>query len=181
MGHVSDCLIYCDDFHSFGPDINLNLMPNPRWPRRWLEKTCAPRYEVFHFHSTTFLDMMLDVPLLKTLGKTVILHFHGYELRTLFAPAGLSRQWFGDYASGGRDRTYAHIAVFLASRFADTILVSTPDMAPWIHGAILVPQPLEIEYWKVDASLSTNRNGGVINIVHTPSNRLIQGGWFTIV
>lgn len=179
LGYVSDCLIYSETLFKRGADINLNLTPNAMWPRRWVEKshaflTWAPRYDVFHFHATTFLDIMLDIPLLKALGKKVLMHYHGYELYPLF-DAETSRRLYGDFAMKGRDRAYARIALFLVRRFADAVFVSEPEMAPWIPGAVWIPQPLDLEYWMADASLSSGRHDGVINIVHAPSNRTKKG------
>src|SRR5882672_8171945 len=42
----------------------------------------APRYDVFHFHfGTSFLPRLSDLPLLRTMGRTIVMHFHGCEAR----------------------------------------------------------------------------------------------------
>src|SRR5216117_3051993 len=42
----------------------------------------APRFDVFHFHfGTSFLPRLLDVPILKRMGRKIVFHFHGCEVR----------------------------------------------------------------------------------------------------
>jgi glycosyltransferase involved in cell wall biosynthesis len=63
----------------------------------------------------------------------------------------------------------------MVCRFADAVLVSEPEMVPWIPGAMWIPQPLDLEYWTADTSLLSVKNDGVINIGHAPTNRAKKG------
>src|SRR3972149_765645 len=43
---------------------------------------CLRNYDVFHFHAESiFAAEFKDIPLLRKLGKKVIFHFHGSEIR----------------------------------------------------------------------------------------------------
>ena len=93
LGHTAHSLAYIR--HPFGYPSDL---PIPNWRRgHWLMRLptllrtvaeLVPRYDVFHLNaSLTLLPYMLDLPLLRSLGKTVVVHFHGCEVRQ----AGLTR------------------------------------------------------------------------------------------
>src|SRR5438105_480115 len=52
----------------------------------------APEFDVFHLHfGTSFLPRRLDVPLLRAMGKKVVFHFHGCEVRNRSSMLGSPR------------------------------------------------------------------------------------------
>jgi glycosyltransferase involved in cell wall biosynthesis len=75
-------------------------------------------YDVFHFVGNSLANG-LDIILWKLLGKIVIIHNHGSEIR-------------------GKKQPYFH-------RFADLIFVSTPDLLKFAHRSTWIPNPVYID------------------------------------
>lgn len=77
-----------------------------------------PAYEEIHFHYSTALPFAIDLLLWKLMGKRVIMHFHGSDIR------------------GKRLNP-------IIEHLADKIYVSTPDLLQWAPGATWQPQPFD--------------------------------------
>lgn len=143
----------------------------------------APRFDVFHFHfGTSFLPRLLDVPLLRAAGRTIVFHFHGCEVRQrahMLEHHRLStctdcdpfcrprhQQWL-------RERT---------ARLADRVYFSTLDLAESVPSGEHLPLAIEAARWEQAAAANPlpdplRRDGvnGPVVIAHAPSNRLIKG------
>jgi glycosyltransferase involved in cell wall biosynthesis len=176
LGHQSDCWISDKAaFSLFGADRNLRFYEYPRFLRQVVAARellrAASRYDVFHFHSHTFSPWMWDIPVLKWVGKTVVMHYHGIRLICLKDPVR-ARQLHGvEYR--GRANLYASIADRLAKRFANALLVSTPDLLPYAPTAQWVPQPTDLEYWR--RSHPGPLNQSEVTIAHAPSTKFKKG------
>lgn len=79
----------------------------------------APDYDILHFHAFGGITFYLDYPLWRLMGKKIVLHYHGTELRRF-----------------GRESPFA--------RLAHKRYVSTPDLLPLAPGATWFPAPLSI-------------------------------------
>ncbi len=111
-------------------------------------------YDVIHFHMSSILDYRkplfprgLDVPIYKSLGKDVVVHHHGSDIR------GTGEPFFHDV-------------------FADELLVSTPDLLNWSPDATWVPNPVDIDSIPF---VGATDDGPPYRIVHAPSDREKKG------
>ncbi|VVB95969.1 Uncharacterised protein [uncultured archaeon] len=152
MGLKSDILSF--DSNLFEYNIDFYYPTKLPFPLRSVEKifkfrSISNKYDVFHFHYSSILPFGVDIPIWKIQKKKVIIHHHGSDIR-----------------NKEELRMY--------KKFADKIIVSTPDLLKWSPDAIWVPNPISIE----DFSYVGNENkdkSEEINIVHAPSNRAKKG------
>jgi glycosyltransferase involved in cell wall biosynthesis len=94
----------------------------------------------------------VDSILWKTLKKRLIVHHHGSELR-----------FVGEK--------------YIYSKFADKILVSTPDLLEWSPNGIWLPNPIDTrEYEFVEPNSQPHK----LRILHAPSSRGAKGTEFVI-
>jgi glycosyltransferase involved in cell wall biosynthesis len=149
LGHKSDFAVFRPSFSRFPSDFVLKD-ENGGWPRSkrlLFFLKCLLDYDVFHFHSESiFAAEYRDIPLLKKLGKKVIFHFHGHEIRG--------------------QKMHRRI------RLADAHLVSSPDLLEYVPGGIWIPQPLDLEYWQ---PISSDNSKEKIVLIHAPTSREISG------
>ena len=140
-------------------------------------------FDVFHFHfGTTILPRQLDVPLLKRLGKKIVFHFHGCDVRNrahMLRTHQLSTCTECDpFCRPGRQRWLLD----QAARYADQVFYSTLDLAESVPRASHFPLATDVERW-VETSRRNplpdfeRRDGvrGPVVIGHAPTNRLIKG------
>jgi glycosyltransferase involved in cell wall biosynthesis len=149
LGHKSDFAVFRPSFSRFPSDFVLKD-ENRGWSRTkkllFLLK-CLRDYDVFHFHSESiFAAEFRDIPLLKRLGKKVIFHFHGHDIRG--------------------QKMHPRI------KSADARLVSSPDLLEYVPDGIWIPQPIDLEYWQ---PLSVDNSKGKIILIHAPTSREISG------
>lgn len=122
-GVKSDIMIFYPDVLKQGSDF---AHPYSKWIRLNLPlygvlrvyhmlKKCAD-YKILHFHAFGGLTFYLDYPLWRILGKRIILHYHGTELRRF-----------------GKECPFA--------KLAHRRYVSTLDLLPLAPGAVWLPSP----------------------------------------
>jgi hypothetical protein len=140
-------------------------------------------FDVFHLHfGTSFLPRRLDVPLLKAIGKKVVFHFHGCEVRHrahMLATHRLSTCTECDPFC--RPDHQAKILAG-AARLADLVLYSTLDLAESAPGAANLALAIDAARWEAaafahplpDPARRDGVNGPVV-IAHAPTNPLIKG------
>lgn len=170
-----------NDWRQFSNDINM-VKPNI-WKRLFFTIWAILNYDVFHFFWGKSLFSFwrfqnIDLPILKILNKKVIVHFRGLDIvdikyfdyrRELYynpkikAPA-LSRK--GQLKALQKWR-----------RYADTLLVSEPDLFAAIPEATLSPQAIDCMYWS-SSKPPLSKKDGIIRIVHAPTSRRKKGTEF---
>ncbi len=107
----------------------------------------AKKYDLLHFHYSSGLPFGLDLPLWRVLGKKVVMHHHGSDIRLKREP-------------------------WLYSRLAQKIFVSTPDLLKWSREATWIPNPIDLErYQYVGVKSSVDS----VKILHAPSRRRLKG------
>lgn len=143
----------------------------------------ANRFDVFHFHfGTSFLPRRLDIPMLKRLGKTVVLHIHGCEARNRAHMLGTHRlSTCTDCDPFCRPRHQRRL-LDDAARWADRVFFSTLDLAESVPAAKHLPLAIESERWELAGHTHPlpdfeRRDGvrGPVVIAHAPTDRLIKG------
>ncbi len=143
----------------------------------------ASFFDVFHLHfGTSFLPRRLDVPLLHAMGKVVVYHFHGCEVRNR-----------AHMITHHRLATCTECAPFCipsqqkrlladAARHADAQFFSTLDLAESVPHGVNLPLAIESDRWiaagRDHALPFPDRRDGVhgpVVVAHAPTNRLIKG------
>ena len=199
VGVDADSLAYRVDWDGRKPDLVVDL-DRHRTPlgRMWSMGTSflrwAAHYDVFHFHfGTSFfywapkeraqlLRGHWDLPMLKSMGKRIVFHFHGCEVRRrehMIANHALAtctecdpfcRPWHQQWLRAQ------------AARYADLQFFSTLDLADSVADAVHLPLAMEVQRWSRAADAfplpDPDRRDGVngpVVIAHAPTNRLIKG------
>ena len=180
LGHRSDCLVSNQGYAKFGADIDLGLN-NTSSLTAYIKRFIAfckylPRYDVFHFHSVTFLNPCIDIPILRILRKKVIFHCHGVELIRVLDPELAKTLYGGEF--GRITKAIMRINIWLFNRFSNAVLVSEPDLLPYVPNAIWVPQPTDRDYWKSPDEGKLSR--GQVRIVHAPSDKRTKGTKYVV-
>jgi glycosyltransferase involved in cell wall biosynthesis len=150
----------------------------------------AGEFDVFHFHAgTTFINSGrdwlggFDLPLLKSMGKTIVFHFHGCEIRRrahMIANHRLATctecRPFCDPRRQDRLLAQAH-------RYADLVFFSTLDLAESVPMGRHLPLAIEADRWEraaLDHPLEDFfvRDGvrGPTVVAHAPTD-FILGEW----
>lgn len=130
------------------------------------------RWDVLHFHfgRTLVPPHNFDLPLYHALGKRVVFHYHGCDVRNRFhmwahhARAACTE--CAPFCNPPRQRRI----LASAARWADRELVSTPDLLESATRAIHFPVAADLsEYPFAPASQTPHL------VLHAPTNRLIKG------
>lgn len=121
LGYVSKTISFDPDpYHisDFDYDIPYSLgRTKSALLRIWTLFKIGWKYDVFHFAGNSLANGM-DIPFWKLLGKKIIIHYHGSEIRDKKQP-------------------YFH-------RFADATFTSTPDLIKFAPESIWLPNPISI-------------------------------------
>ncbi|MGI8589357.1 MAG: glycosyltransferase family protein [Chloroflexia bacterium] len=132
------------------------------------------RYDVFHlyFGNTLFPWPFPDLPMLRALGKRIIFHFCGCDVRS--RAANLAK-----YEISGCHECVS--LVCLGKRrpplhYADAVFVSTPDLLDDVPGAVLMPGPVDTSRWTPAPPRATPpTSADPLRILHAPTDREIKG------
>jgi hypothetical protein len=145
------------------------------------------RYDIFHFFSgETILTRKLrgfEFWVYRLLGKKIIMHFVGADIRS---PKYLDwkRDHFNDFLEGkprpGLTEPFQKRLIADTRKYADHILVSTPDLLEIVPEAIYFPVVLDFESFLEKPAFDeiTIRNDGEkkrITILHSPSGLRTKG------
>jgi glycosyltransferase involved in cell wall biosynthesis len=135
------------------------------------------KYDVFHlyFGNTLIPRLHFDLQLLHTLGKRVIFHFCGCDIRRR------------DINLGKYDLSGCHECSTLAClnmyhpplRFANHVLVATPDLLEFVPGAELMPGPVDLSEWQPEP-FREKAADEPIKVLHAPTDRGIKGSNYII-
>ncbi|MDD1756878.1 MAG: glycosyltransferase family 4 protein [Methanomassiliicoccales archaeon] len=152
LGYRSDVLAFEEHPFGFDSDYYFPLDGSNKSLMRLITKWSIQfigDYSVFHFHVKSFTESGIDLLFLRTMGKRVIIHHHGSDLRG----------W-------GEKNTN--------NRFAHGILVSTPDLLDWSPRATYLPSPILLDFY---SNVGVEKKGANerIRIVHAPSKRAVKG------
>lgn len=171
LGHVSDVMAFsaqagypttrCDIDLGFKRD-SLSLHPSQWWHTlvcvwRFLRffAWALCRYDVFHFHSESFLGSHgdWDLRLLRLFRKVVVFQYWGFDVK-LQTPALLSER----YGAVKRDiRFYANSRKLrdnlLHLRYADFRVYSGLEVLRNVPDALFIPIAIDVERWKPAAEI----------------------------
>jgi len=155
LGLKSDVISF--QHHIFEYDVDF---PRPTcwpFPLKYIEKmqsisSIVGDYDILHFHYFSVLPFGVDLPIWKKLGKKVVYHYHGDDIRN----RGES---------------------IFSRRYADAVLVSTPDLLAWSSRAVWSPNPIDLEKYSF---VGVNDKFETLKIVHAPSDPKVKGTEYVI-
>jgi glycosyltransferase involved in cell wall biosynthesis len=188
VGCEAHALGYRVDWDGRVPDRLVELDPLPNDLARGAAMLAAlarhgPYYDVFHFHfGTSFLPRLLDVPWLRAMGKRVVFHFHGCEVRNRAHMMEAHRLATCTECDPFCRPAHQRWLLGKARRHADRLFFSTLDLADSVPQGRHLPLAIEAERWERAASQAPlpdfeRRDGvnGPVVVAHAPTNRLIKG------
>ena len=132
----------------------------------------ARRWDVYHFHfgRTLVPPHNPDLPLYHALGKKVVFHYHGCDVRDrahmLATHAAATCTECDPFCNPARQRA----VLASARRFADRELVSTPDLLESAPRALHLPEAADLQGYPFALS-----HDPPTRVLHAPTNRLIKG------
>jgi len=147
MGFQSDVLVLSESSYGFRGDImisknsKLSRILFPKFLRKFVSD-----YDLYHFHCNSLLPRFMDISVWKSLGKKVIVHYHGSDVR-------------------GKKK-------HLPRWFADRIFVSTPDLLEYVPKAVWIPNPVDLENLPFVGCQKKMRS---TKIVHATTSWAIKG------
>ena len=176
LGVDAHSLAYNPGFPQYQPDELRPYDARPLVPRYLGYLASAARHlgrwDVYHFHfgRTLVPPHNPDLPLIKALGRKVVFHYHGCDVRNrahmLATHARATCTECDPFCHPARQKR----VLASAARFADRELVSTPDLLESAPRARHLPVALDL----ADYRFAPPR-GPVKRVVHAPTNRLIKG------
>jgi len=140
-------------------------------------------FDVFHFHfGTSFLPRQIDLGLLRTMGKRIVFHVHGCEVRNRAHMLRTHRLAACTECDPFCRPRHQQRLLAQARHYADRVFFSTLDLAESLPEASHLPLAIEAERW-IEAGGRhplpdfQQRDGvkGPVVIGHAPTNRLIKG------
>jgi glycosyltransferase involved in cell wall biosynthesis len=185
LGHDARAMRYAASPFGFDGDLNVAYDSTRSGADRMsvrlrtLART-APRYDVFHLHAfDSLLPRLLDAPLLRAIGRTVVVHFHGCDIKQT-AAATSPQEVHCSHCEVRADCSLADQTrrKRMAERFADHIVVSTPDLLAAVPTARWIPNPVDLGRWPPAVS-SAPRNGA-FTVAHIPSDPVLKGTRFVV-
>jgi glycosyltransferase involved in cell wall biosynthesis len=187
-GCESDALAYRIDWDGRRPDLVVDLDRQPGAPGRLAAMTGAflrwgLAYDIYHLHfGTSFLPRGIDVPLLRRLGKRIVFHFHGCEVRNRAHMMATHRLATCTECDPFCRPPHQRRLLERAAREADLVLYSTLDLAESVPMGRQFPLAIETDRWEQAALAAPlpepdQRDGvnGPVVVAHAPTNRLIKG------
>ena len=176
LGVEAHSLAYNPGFPQYRPDEMRTYDDQPPLPRYlgYLASTLrhVARWDVYHFHfgRTLMPPHNWDLPLHRALGRRVVFHYHGCDVRNrahmLATHARATCSECDPFCIPARQKRI----LASAARWADDELVSTPDLLESAPRAHHLPVAVDLaDYPWTPASAHPRL------VVHAPTNRLIKG------
>ncbi len=168
---------------TLGYDYHIPYHINPI-KRRLLELfylwTVLSRYDVIHFHFNTLLslDNGWELEYLKKMGKVLVFHFRGCDLRqksmNMNMNPDLNCCMECDYPQGSCDTDYQHMRIAKAKHYGNLFFITTPDLKDFLPEAerISFISPYGINFDKI---LSASKEKGVFRVVTSSNHPGVDG------
>lgn len=178
LGYYAYSCVFSNSGFCYGEDRSLSLDKLNNRLFRSCKKLgfffkAIKEFDIFHFHSgATLLPRGLDLPILKSLNKKVVMHYWGSDIRQKSIAAQKNRfvkVKIGDEA--GIRKRIKHI-----SKYVKLAIVADYELYEYIknyfENVVIIRQAIELqEYIPV---IPPKRNRKIV-IVHAPSDQGIKG------
>jgi glycosyltransferase involved in cell wall biosynthesis len=187
LGHDARSYSTVPSTFKYPIDIQLDIYNNPEDQKEAFKNIFkfAWDFDVFHFYFGESLtkERLLDIPLLKLLNKKVVFYFCGCDIRDakkVISQYDISacKECWPMLCSKNRELAYK-----MATKYADVIFVSTPDLLEFLPGSVLLPQPINLEIFdELIRNIDVDRtpNGDKVIIAHAPTSQTLKGSKYII-
>lgn len=173
-------LNFIDNVFADPSDINLHIN-KVSWIRASGRVTLnflrSLTYDIYHFRfGQSLLPWNLDMPVLKMLGKKIIMIFDGSDLRQWdkFNKDKYNRLLVNDMKVNKLYQIRKRIRYCWVNLWADKIVVATPDLIEFAPEAEYIPNPI------VPSLPKSKKERKIIKILHAPSNKQVKGTKYII-
>ena len=176
----ADVLTFSQHPFFYKDDICLNLpLESVVWKRRWkLARNfwdVVRRYDIIHFHfGGTLLPRYLDLPLLRLLGKKMVMNYWGSEIRLKRIAMENNPYYPTENHLGDDDKKARRLQQ--VSRHIKVAVVADYELyayvAPYFEQVWIIPQAINTETLQ-PAFPQTDKHAPVV--VHAPSRKDIKG------
>jgi glycosyltransferase involved in cell wall biosynthesis len=137
------------------------------------------RFDVFHFQFANSLlipgshtvPYLWDLPLLKSLGKRVYMHFRGSDIRLRSHHLATEPESYFRYADVRCNEDLILGRLAICRRFCDGLFVSTPGLLDYVPEAQWIPHVLDPDAW----ARPPRPERAVPVVCHIPSARGTKG------
>jgi hypothetical protein len=179
LGYESDVAVFASSGLGYVADIDLQAGIDQPLPVRFARRgaflrDAVKRYDVFHFNfGQTLLQVRQlgrvvdELPLLRRLGKTVIVTYQGCDVRPFEA-------CFCRRASCAAETAYRGPAAERALHHAHRVLYLNPDLGRWLPGATFMPYA-NFDPCSVQPAPPSGEAREELVIVHAPTDRAVKG------
>ena len=191
LGHISDSMVFSNNYLNYPVDIDLHFERLNRWEREAARinffSDAVEKYEVFNFNfgETLFsypkLNLYhIDLPLLRILGKKMAFIFQGCDMRIKKAslerdssPCEDCQGFFCDEVPDiVKKRKYEKF-----KKYSSAIFCLNPDICRQYEGLKFMPYAsVDFRDWQPVEKPET----GKLTIVHAPTNRDKKGSKYII-
>lgn len=152
-------------------------------------------HDIYHFKfGQSLLPWNLDLPFLSLLGKKMVMHFHGSDLRDMrrFKKDKFNALMVKKLGYSWLKECYKHCRYLWVNLWTDKIVVSTPDLLEFAPEAEFIPEIApqtrisagklsDVRYQLSDKkSENGQRKTQNLVIMHAPSHRGIKGTEFVV-
>lgn len=150
--------------------------PSYRWD---LFDQAVRSFDIFHLQYSrsllppegVVLPELWDLPLLRSLGKRVVMSFRGSDVRIPSEHRRREPDSYLAHQSGTIDEDRIRSRIAICRRFCDAMLVSTPGLLDDVPDAQWLPHVIDVTTW--EAPRDSER--AVPVVLHIPSSRATKG------
>lgn len=167
--------------HGFQVDRVLDrerLLTDPE--QRWqLLRETVERFDLFHFQYgrslLSGLDPVLprlwDIPLLASLGRPVVMHFRGSDIRLPSLHRSLEQDSYLRGVDDPAREEQIRDLVEICRRYCSVLAVSTPGLLDHVPDAVWVPHIVDLKTFVAQPRAEGDRR---LVVAHIPSNRIAK-------
>lgn len=181
LGHSASSIIVGPN--KFGYSADYNIPEAGRDTMRRVLSEIVPSYDLVHVHAITpfftnghvAFPMGTDLLALKALGKRIVVHFRGSEVRQASTFSRLSPY---NYVSDDPDGIFNKFNeeqqknyIEMCRTIADKLVVTDVELLTYVPDAIILPRAMDMDEWKYLGISKTDRP----LIVHAPSRAGSKG------
>jgi hypothetical protein len=185
LGIDSDVIVFNRHPFGYSDEISLDLEK-----REWIAEKiavltlnfvrCIIRYDIFHLHfGRSLLPRNADLPILKLIGKKVIMHYWGDDIRQNDVAAGYTclnveelRQIY-PYKNDDDIRE----KINKIEKYINRSIVGDYSLQNYSPRSMVVKQAIDLDKWQY---IGAKGKIGKLRIVHAPSSREVKGTKFIL-
>jgi len=181
VGVETTVLTFADSYLAYPDDYCLRLPVEPSiWKRRWklLRNflNVARKYDVIHFHfGGTLLPHYLDLPLLRLLGKKMVMNYWGSDVR-LEGIARVRDPYYSLMKDYHQNDDGIIRSLKKVSRYVKVAVVGDQELygyvSPFFDRTVIIPSAIDTQNIQ---PLFPDPDKDVPLIVHAPSHKGIKG------